>query len=546
MNLISCDDFISRRSPVFAKNGMVASSQPLATGAGLEILSAGGNAADAAVAVAAALQVTQPCSTGLGGDCFCLFYHAENRRVYGLNGSGASPAALDLALVESLGFQEGIPPYHALNVTVPGAPAGWVDTIRKFGTMEMSEILTPAIRLAEEGFPVAPMTSLGWSVGAERQLAHHRHGHELTIGGRGPAPGELFRNPGLAAAMRTMGETGAEDFYEGDIAERIVKAVQEAGGVLALEDLAAHRSDWVEPIAIDYRGFRIFECPPNGQGAAALIALNILEQFEPPQDMTNSSDWYHIQIECMRVAFADAARYIADPRHESIPLEELLSNNYAAERAASIRMDRTDQNPAHGVFHKGSPGSDTVYFSVTDGYGNGCSFINSNYMGFGTGIVPEGCGYSLQNRGQGFVLEEGHPNCIAPKKRPYHTIIPALATYPSSSELFAVFGVMGGFMQPQGHLQVASWLIDGALDPQAALDRLRFQLQLGSPAKSVLFEAGPSEDICQNLEGRGHNIERVQNRSRGAFGLGQVILRENNGVYCAGSDPRGDGCAMGL
>ena len=545
MNLLSCDEYISRRSPVYSSRGMVASSQPLATGAGIKILESGGNAADAAVAVAAALQVTQPGSTGLGGDCFCLFYRADERRVYALNGSGASPAALDMDLVMSKGLKDGIPPYHPYNVTVPGAPAGWVDTVARFGTMEMPQVLSPAILLAEEGFPVSPMTSLGWEGSAKRQLSLYRNGHELTIDGRGPTPGELFKNPGLAWALKTLAEEGSAAFYTGEIAERIVQSVQEAGGVLSLEDLTDHRSEWVEPISTDYRGIRIFECPPNGQGVAALIALNILENFSPPAGITQSADWYHVEIECMRLAFADAARYVADPNHADIPVTELLSKTYANERAGSIRMDCANTSPSHGIFTGLKPGSDTVYFAVTDKDGNGCSFINSNYLGFGTGIVPRGCGYSLQNRGYGFVLDTSHPNCLEPRKRPYHTIIPALATDSASSELFAVFGVMGGFMQPQGHLQVASWLVDGKLDPQAALDRPRFQLQDGEPDGSVLFENEAHRHIARSLEDRGHRIQGVEKRHRGSFGLGQIIHRSTDGVCCAGSDPRGDGCAMG-
>ena len=542
MNLLSSTRYISRRSPVFSRRGMVASSQPDATSAGLRILRAGGNAADAAVAVAAALQVTQPCSTGLGGDCFCLYYDNHQKKVVALNGSGKSPAALTMELVKKDRMEAGIPNYHPYTVNVPGAPAGWADTVQRLGSLGLETILAPAIELAEEGFPVAPVTSHWWAGGAERQLSLYKHGHELMVDGRAPRAGEIFRNPGLAKALRTLAEEGPVPFYRGWIAERIVAAVQGEGGVLTLQDLADHASMWVEPISTVYRGTRVWECPPNGQGIAALIALNILEQFDIAA--ADPATKYHLMIEAMRLAFADAGRYVADPNTNPAPIDDLLSKDYAKRRAQLIDPKIAMAGVAPGSF-PGGAGSDTVYFAVTDAEGNGCSFINSNYMGFGTGIVPEGCGYSLQNRGKGFSLDPGHPNCLGPGKRGYHTIIPGLATHAATGDLSCVFGVMGGHMQPQGHMQVIHHLVDEDSDPQAALDAPRFNIRdafLGGP---VLLEDSAGADITDELTKRGHEITVVSGLGRGAMGLGQIIMRDGDSVYCGGSDPRGDGLALG-
>jgi gamma-glutamyltranspeptidase / glutathione hydrolase len=542
MNFPSSTQYVSRRSPVFSRRGMVASSQPEATNAGLQILRAGGNAADAAVAVAAALQVTQPCSTGLGGDCFCLYFSNSEKKVIALNGSGKSPAALTMDLIRKGYMEAGVPNYHPYTVNVPGAPAGWADTVGRLGTLDLAKVLGPAIELAEAGFPVAPVTSHWWAGGAERQLSLYKHGHELTIDGRAPQAGEIFRNPGLAKVLRTLAEEGSAPFYSGRIAEKIVAAVQEEGGVLTLEDLADHSSAWIEPISTVYRDTRVWECPPNGQGIAALIALNILEQFE--LDAADATTRYHLMIESMRLAFADAGRYVADPDSNPAPIDELLSKGYAKRRAQLINPKIAMKGVEPGSF-PGGAGADTVYFSVADAEGNGCSFINSNYMGFGTGIVPEGCGYSLQNRGKGFTLEEDHPNCLGPKKRGYHTIIPGLATHATTGELFCVFGVMGGHMQPQGHMQVVHHLVDEDFDPQAALDAPRFNIRdafLGGP---VLLEDSAGADVAHELATRGHEISVVSGLGRGAMGLGQIIMRHGKNVYCGGSDPRGDGLALG-
>ena len=590
--------FTSRRSPVYGRRGMVAASQPLAVAAGLEILAAGGNAADAAVATAAALNVTEPTSTGIGGDCFALYYEAATGQVTALNGSGRAPAALTLERLRRAGFGVGahevgahgraplqtdhvvpLPPYHPYTITVPGACAGWCDLIARHGRLSLARILAPAIRLAEEGFPVAPITAYHWARGVERQLAHAPGGLELTIEGRAPRPGEIFRNPGLARTLRAVAEGGKDAFYRGPIAEAIAATVQAAGGCMTVEDLAAHQSTWDEPISVTYRGLRIWECPPNGQGLAALLALNILEGFDLAPLDPLSAERLHLEIEAMRLAFADARWYIADPQFTDLPIYQLLSKDYAADRRRLI-------NPARATLdqRRGAPvaGSDTVYFCVVDGEGNACSFINSNYMGFGTGIVPAGWGFTLQNRGHNFSLDPDHPNALAPGKRPYHTIIPGMITKDTASRgsvtpgrwslwpawrsqggqtglehqnsqspilntLIGPFGVMGGFMQPQGHMQVIVALADDGLDPQAALDRPRFCIGDGTAAGRVSLEEGIPAATVTQLAALGHPVDVVIGHERALFGRGQIILRDPaTAVLCGGSDPRADGCAMSL
>ncbi|MBI5823762.1 MAG: gamma-glutamyltransferase family protein [Chloroflexi bacterium] len=549
--------FTSRRSPVYSRRGIVATSQPLATAAGIEILSKGGNAADAAVAAAAALNVTEPTSTGIGGDMFALYFDSRTKGVTALNGSGRAPSALTIDRLKSEGlFAESLPPFHAHTVTVPGACAGWCDLIEKHGSRSMSEILAPAIRLADEGFPVAPLTSYFWSRGADRQLKSALNGSELTIDGRAPKAGEIFRNPGLAKTLSVVAEKNAEGFYQGQIAESIVGVIKEAGGCLSADDLASHVSTWETPLSVGYRGLRVYECPPNGQGITALIALNLLEGFDLAKLDSLSPEKMHLMIEAMRLAFADAKWYVSDPAFSKIPMDELLSKEYANERRKLINMQHATLD-----FLRGTPvsSSNTVYLSVVDGFGNACSFINSNYMGFGTGMAPKGWGFTLQNRGHNFNLDENHPNALAPRKRPYHTIIPAMVTRPivraerSASaveaqvigeSLYASYGVMGGFMQPQGHVQVLSALADNGHDPQSALDLPRFCIDVDEAGGRVAIEEGTPKETMDALQKMGHPLYEVSGYERALFGRGQVILRDDkSGVLCAGSDMRADGCA---
>ena len=551
-------NFSSHRSPVYSTSGIVATSQPLATAVGLEILAKGGNAADAAVAAGAALNVTEPTSTGIGGDMFALYFSADTKRVTALNGSGRAPSALTLDRLKTDGFASSIPPFHPYTVTVPGACAGWFNLIQKHGSLSMSEILAPAIRLASEGFPVAPITSYFWGRGVQRQLASAPNGHELTIDGRSPNAGEIFRNPGLAKTFETIARGGKAAYYQGEIAEAIVTVLKEAGGCMQMDDLASHTSTWEEPISVDYRGYRVYECPPNGQGITALIALNILEGFDLASLESLSVEKMHLMIEAMRLAFADASWYVTDPKFSNIPINELLSKKYASQRRKLINTQYAIRNIERGV---PVSSSDTVYLSVVDQFGNACSFINSNYMGFGTGIVPKGWGFTLQNRGHNFSLDPNHPNCLVPKKRPYHTIIPAMVTrLPSplgrrvgdegeneSETLYASYGVMGGFMQPQGHVQVLSALVDDGLDPQAALDRPRFCIDVDESGGRVAIEEGIPEGTFAGLQKMGHPVYSVTGYERALFGRGQVILRDaESGVLCGGSDPRADGYAGAL
>ena len=533
---------------------MVAASQPLAVAAGLEILSCGGDAADAAVAVAAALNVTEPSSTGLGGDCFVLYYEATTHQVYALNGSGRAPQALTLERVQREGLvsaQAGqptgtlgeLPPYHPYTVTVPGACAGWCDMVERFGRLPLEITLAPAIRLAEEGYPVAPVTAYFWKNGATHQLNTARGGRELTIDGRAPRTGEIFRNTGLALTLKKIAAQGKAVFYQGIIAEAIAGVVQAAGGCLTQADLAAHTSTWEQPISIPYHGLRVWECPPNGQGLAALLALNLVEEMGLARLSPLSALRLHLEIEAMRLAFADAGWYVADPAFEPAPLDWLLSKEYAVERRKLINPRRATLDQQHGV---PLSASDTVYFCTVDGEGNGCSFINSNYMGFGTGIVPNGWGFSLQNRGHSFSLDPRHPNALTPGKRPYHTIIPGLITRQDGG-LYACFGVMGGFMQPQGHLQVALGLIEDGVDAQGALDRPRFCIEDGRAGGKVALEEGISPEVLVALAEMGHPVQMVGGYSRALFGRGQVICRDaQSGVLWGGSDPRADGCVMAL
>jgi gamma-glutamyltranspeptidase / glutathione hydrolase len=525
-----------------ADGGMVATSEREATDAGLAILRAGGNAADAAVAAAAALAVVEPMATGIGGDCFALYYDARTREVTALNGSGRAPAQLTIALATSRGLTE-IPMASGLAVTVPGTVAGWCDLLARHGRRTIADVLAPAIDLAEDGFVVAPRNAAVWALAARRL-----QGGELLVDGRAPGAGERFANPGLARALRGIAAAGRDAFYLGPLAEAVVRADVAAGGVLALADLRAHRSTWDEPISIDYRGHRIWECPPNGQGITALMALGILSGFELASLDPLGPARLHLVAEALRLAFADARAFVGDPRSADVPIAELLSPAYADARRARIDPRRAMRDVPHGM----PRGSDTVYLCVVDGDGNACSFINSNFYGFGSGIVPEGCGFVLQNRGASFSLDPAHPDALAPGKRPYHTIIPGMITRPDGA-LVGPFGVMGGYMQPQGHVQVVTAMLDDGASPQAALDRPRVRVSpaADSPlwptagrAVSLLLEAGIPPATADALRALGHAVVPGVGGDRvTAFGRGQIIRRAADGTLDGGSDPRADGYA---
>ena len=533
--------FQSRRSAVTARRGIVATSQPLAAQIGLRVLQEGGHAVDAAVATSAALGVVEPHNTGIGGDLFALVWDAGRREVVALNGSGRAGRAASIEDLHRRGFDrmpaegEGA----GASVTVPGTVDGWTVLLEHYGRMSLGELLAPAIGLADSGFVLPEVIAAAWR-DAEPKLRRLASGTELLVDGRAPRFGEVMRLPELGATLQSIAEGGRDAFYEGEIALGAAKYVQQHGGFLSAEDFAAHHSTWDEAIRTDYRDATVWECPPNGQGLAALMALNIAEGFDLHAMGPRSADRYHHLIESMRLAFADALRYVADPAEASVPVQGLLSKTYAGRRRALIdpgrAMSGVDFGNPHGT-------SDTVYLSAVDGEGNACSLINSLYEDFGSGLVVPGTGMALQNRGANFSLDPRHPNVLAGGKRPYHTIIPALAT--RGGDLWLSFGVMGGFQQPQGHLQVISNLVDFGMDPQSALDALRFRIDVTGSGE-VGLEAGVSSDVAKVLEARGHGVRIFDGYERAHFGGGQIIARDpRSGALVAGSEPRSDGAAVG-
>ena len=575
---------------------MAACTQACATAAGVEVLQKGGNAADAAVAMAAALAVSevrphhphtnihahtyihthihithrdlirltarpQPTSTGLGGDAFFLYYDAATQSVKALNGSGRTPGNLDTSAV--CAEHEGeirLPSNSVHAVTVPGAAAAWCDAVGAWGSgMEMKEILEPAIRLAAEGYPVGDVT--GWAFAKEaHKLVDERNvnGKELLDGnGNPPVAGDVMVNPGMARVLETLAEGGKEAFYTGWIAESIVETLAPLGSAMTMEDLAGHDSEMVDPISVSAFGVDLYECPPNGQGLVALVALNILAPLEEElkQAGHNSSQYLHILIEALRIAFAVAGPCVAEP--DTAPsFDHLLQPQWGAATAQTLDLEKAASTGAPAY------GSDTVYFCVVDNEGNAASVVNSNYEGLGSGLVPKGTGFPLQNRGRNFVLpsaegsaaSQQHPNVLGPSKRSYHTIIPALALDSESHDLYAAMGVMGGFMQPAGHVQVLLNMTMWGMDPQQALDAPRICIDAADlvvPSDAVesrtrvFVEAGITPDVVERLEGMGHWIECVDGNARAVFGRGQII-RPSGGMLHGGSDCRGDGCAFGL
>lgn len=524
--------FPSRRSNVIARRGMVATSQPLAAQAGLDVLQAGGNAVDAAIATAATLCVVEPTSTGIGGDAFALIWQANEKQLYGLNASGPAPSALSADWIREQGHDK-VPALGPIPVTVPGSLRGWEEALKRFGSMPLDTLLRRPLYYARAGFPVSELIAASWAASEEKMSAHPDSRRVWLPGGRAPRPGELFRNPEFADSLATIASEGVDSFYQGEIAHQIVQTVQEAGGVLAEEDLTGYEAEWVEPITASYRdGYTFHEIPPNGQGLTALLALNIVRGFELGRIDYGSPERLHLLIEAMKLAFADAGTYIADPRHAEIPLAGLLSNSYTSRRRDLIEpatvLDPTPGDPSlHG---------DTVYLTVADASGNMVSWIQSLYMGFGSGLTAGTTGIQLQNRGANFTLEEGHPNEAGPGKRPYHTIIPGFIT--RDGEAWASFGVMGGFMQPQGHLQVGVNLIDYGMDPQSALDAPRFQWLR---RREVALEPEFGAEIRAALSGRGHRLVESNH-----YGGGQIIIRDlESGALIGASEPRKDGMAVG-
>ncbi|MDQ2716825.1 MAG: gamma-glutamyltransferase family protein [Chloroflexota bacterium] len=524
-----------RRKPLFAAQGVVATSQALASQAGFSILKRGGNAVDAALAAAITLTVVEPCSCDVGGDLFAQVW--DGQALHGLNGSGRAPAALTPEEVRKRGH-EAMPDQGWLSVTVPGAPAAWRDLHQRFGRLPFAALFESAIEYAEKGYPISPTVFWHWRWGAEVTHAD-LHGEEYSgfetvfaPGGRIPQIGEMWRNPDLAHTLRRIAESGAQDFYNGEIAGKIAAFSARTGGVLTLSDLQDHSSTWVEPISTNYRGYDVWELPPNGQGLAALIALNILEGFELGKYPRESAESYHLQIEAMKLAFVDAQRYIADPERAPVPTRELLSKEYAARRRALIGEQAL--LPESGEPLRGG----TVYLCAADADGMMVSLIQSNFDSFGSHVVVPGVGIALQNRGSAFSLDPAHLNRLEPGKRPFHTIIPGFLS--RAGQAIGPFGVMGGHMQPQGHVQMIVNMLDYGMNPQASLDAPRW---FWGEKLWVQVEPAVAPAIVEALTQRGHEMNVDDEVD--FVGRGQIIWRLPSGVYVAGSEPRADGCAIG-
>ena len=523
----------SRRYPIYAMGGMINSSSPQASSAGLEILAKGGNAMDAAAATAAALTVTEPTSNGIGSDTFALIWSEKDKKLYGLNSSGRSPM---LATAERL-RQDGavvddkMPCFGWAPVNVPGAPKAWAAINERFGRLSLAEDMAPAVRLAAEGYPCSPNHSSRWKIAYDRFSSvlkgecFEEWFRVFAPQGRAPEAGEIVCLPDHAATLEEIGRTNAESFYTGRIARLIDAESKKYGGYLRYEDLAAHEALWVEPISVNYRGYDVFELPPNGQGIVVLMALNIMKEFSFSEELTEET--CHRQIEAIKASFADAFRTVTDPEYMTFDYNRYLMPEYGAAKAAEI-TDRaqvwTDDAPSK---------SGTVYFCCADSEGNMVSFIQSNYLGFGSGVVVKGTGIALADRGVDFSLDPGHVNYLQPGKRSYHTIIPGFLM--KEGRPVGPFGVMGGYMQPQGHIQLLSNFIDFNMDPQQALDAPRWQWMRDG---SVIVEESFDEKIIRSLRERGHDIRVTDDVAE--FGRGQMIVRLDNGVLVGGTESRTD------
>jgi len=534
------------RSVTYAQHGMVAAAHPLAVQIGLDVLKAGGSAVDAAIAVNAALGFLEPVSCGLGGDLFAMVWDPETEKLYGLNASGRAPAALTIDKVPA--EEDGtIPVYSVYSWTVPGAADGWFELHQKFGKLPMKEVLGPAASIAREGAPVPQVIAGSWARGAARFKEMPGFAEVFMPGGKVPAEGEIFANPALAHTLDRLAAGGRDAFYKGEIAEQIVAFSKDVGGFFSMEDFSTHTSEWVEPISTTYRGLTVWELPPNPQGLAALQMLNILEGFDIAAMGRDSTDFWHLAIEAKKLAYEDRARYYADMAFAEVPVEALLDKGYAAERAKLIDMKRAARtveagNPAleHG---------DTTFLVTADENGMLVSLIQSNYTGFGSGYVVPEVGIGIQDRGALFTLEEGHPNSLEPGKRPFHTIIPAFMGWDGIPD--TAFGLMGGGMQPQGHVQIVLNLVDFGMNLQEAGDAPRFYHTGSSePTGTVMtsggilhLEKGLPPEVYRDLAKRGH---RIQETNPAAFGGYQIIHRNpETGVLAGATESRKDGMAAG-
>lgn len=519
----------SKRTATVANNGMVATSQPLAAQAGLDILKKGGNAVDAAIATAATLTVVEPTTNGIGGDAFALVWMKD--KLYGLNGSGPSPKSISIEKVKEAGHEK-MPTYGWTPVTVPGEPASWAKLSDRFGKLPLIDVLEPAIKYAETGYPISPILGQFWKAAYDK-MKENLKGEEFkpwfdtfAPNGRAPKIGEVWSSKGHAETLRKIGETKARDFYEGDLANQIDAFSRKYKGYLRKEDLASYKPEWVEPISVNYRGYEVWEIPPNGQGLLALIALNIFKNFEIPAQASTES--YHKQIEAIKLAFSLTKNKITDSNFSALDIEELLSDLYG--ETTNQRITNEAITPASGEIPKGG----TVYLATADNEGNMVSYIQSNYRGFGSGIVIPGTGIALQNRGEDFSLNPEDPNALEGGKRTFHTIIPGFLT--KDRKPIGPFGVMGGPMQPQAHLQVISNLIDYRLNPQATIDTPRWQWM---DNKNVLVEHGFPKHIAEGLSRMGHQVK--YDMGAATFGRGQIIWRDQEtGTYFGGTDGRTD------
>lgn len=541
------------RSEVIAKHGMVATSQPLAVQVGLDILKNGGNAIDAAIATNAALGVMEPTGNGIGGDLFAIIWSAEDQRLYGLNASGRSPLGLSyeqLTIELDKRGVESIPPYGVLPISVPGAVDGWFQMHQKLGNLPMKEILRPAIQYAEEGFPVSELIAFYWDIGA--RIHSNRPGgfrDEMTIDGRGPETGEIMKRPTLAKTLGILANEGRNAFYEGEIADKIDRFMRENGGYLRKKDFEEHRSTWVDPVSVNYRGYDVHELPPNGQGIAALQMLQILEEYDLASMGYGNEQALHLMLEAKKLAFEDRAKFYADPAFADVPVQELISDGYATERRKEIGEDAAASTvkPGMGIPEEG----DTIYLTTADSEGNMVSLIQSNYRGMGSGIVVPGLGFVFQDRGELFSMDPDHANVYEPGKRPFHTIIPAFVM--KDGKPFMSFGVMGGGMQPQGHVQILTNIIDFGMNLQEAGDAARWR-HTGStePTESadafledggtVHLESGYPWSTVRGLMLKGHDVAY----DAGGYGGYQAIMYDaEKGVYFGASESRKDGHAAG-
>ena len=528
------------RSRVASKYGIVAASQPLAAQAGVHILERGGNAVDAAVAANAVLGVVEPQSNGIGGDLFAIVYDARSGKLHGLNSSGWTPQALSADLLTSRGATE-MPQTGIHTVTVPGAVAGWDALRSSLGSKGFDDLLAAAIRYADEGFPVSDVIAAHWATLSEKVAAEPAAAKTYLPNGRPPRAGEIFRNRDLARSLMRIVERGTAGFYEGETADALLAASRERGGMLAVEDLREFRAEWVDPISTTYRGWKIYELPPNTQGLAALLMLNVMETFPLSEYGLHSARALHVMIEAKKLAYADMLQYVGDPRFSTLPLRQLLDKQGARERARQIDPDRAADHvrPSALPGLTTSVGADTVYLCAIDRHGNIASLIQSIYEGFGSGIVPPGTGFALHNRGALFTLDATHPNALAPRKRPLHTIIPG---FMQKGDVQIGFGIMGGFNQAQAHAQFVAHIVDYGMDIQQALEAGRFTKSTFT-GTDVNVEALVPESVRQELAALGHDVNTVPPRT-GIFGHGQAVMCDGAGVHFGASEPRHDGAAI--